>query len=102
MYEDINNVLEQVKEYLGDRFGEFFSMSRDPRNEFALYESDSYSFELTASFVQARTQEDFSVSITDRLDEVLNGENLKAQRKYRLASKIVDKPMPIEYFVESL
>jgi len=102
MGHDVAEALDQVKTYLEEKFSEAFSVSRDPRDEFALYQSKSYTFKLTAAFLQVRTQEDYSVPVTDRLDAVLSGEAIEEGKKYLLTSRPVDEPIPIEYCVEEI
>lgn len=102
MYENIDTVLDEVKDWFGKSYGEIFQFKRDPRDEFALYQSENYEFEVAAAFIQARTQDDFQVPIKDRLEEVIKGASIEKGKRYRLSSKVVDKPMPIEYCVEPI
>lgn len=101
MYENIDTVLGEIKDWFSENYGESFQFKRDPRDEFALYQSTNYEFEVAAAFIQARIQDDFQVSIKDRLQQVLKGVAVEKGKRYRLSSKVVDKqPMPMEYCVE--
>ncbi|SFK29880.1 hypothetical protein [Azotobacter beijerinckii] len=102
MYENTDEVLNTIKHHLEEKFGEAFEFSRSRCDSFASYKSNSYFFDVMAAFIQARVQADFSTPIDKRIDEVLAKENIKKGTYYKLTSKIVSAPIPIEYCIEVL
>jgi len=98
MYEDINIVIEKIKQHFEAKFEEKFEIDR--KHRFVNYKSKNYNFDVRAAFIQARVKSDFSVSIQDRIDDVLNGYSLKKGVHYKFSSKSVDKPLPIEYCID--
>ncbi|WP_417760745.1 hypothetical protein [Shewanella sp.] len=100
MYEDVNKVLNGIKEHLESNLSESFIMQRSIDDRYATFVSESYIFDVMAAFIQARVREDFSVSIQDRIDSVVDFSSLQKQTHYKLSSKSVDnREMPIEYFL---
>lgn len=100
MYSNINIVIENIKQHFETKFGEKFEIDRNHR--FVNFMSQNYKFEVQAAFIQARKESDFSVSIQDRIDDVLKDINIKNNAHYRLTSKSVDEPFPITYCVDIL
>nr|WP_298118382.1 hypothetical protein [uncultured Pseudomonas sp.] len=100
MYENTNEVLKKIKNHFEDKFGETFEFSRSRCDSFASYKSNSYFFDVMAAFIQARVQADFSTPIDKRIDEVLAKEKIEKGKHYKLTSKIVSAPIPIEYCIE--
>ncbi len=98
MYEDINIVIENIKQHFEAKFEEKFEIDRQHR--FVNYESKNYNFDVQAAFIQARVNSDFSVSIQDRIDTVLKGYSLEKGAHYQFSSKSVDQPLPIEYCID--
>lgn len=100
MYENTNEVLNKIKIHLEEKFGEAFEFSKSRFDTFASYKSNSYFFDVMAAFIQARVLEDFSTPIDKRIDEVLAKEKIEKGTHYKLTSKIVSAPIPIEYCIE--
>jgi len=98
MYEDINIVIENIKQHFKAKFEEDFEIDRQHR--FVNYKSKNYNFDVQAAFIQARVNTDFLVSIQDRIDDVLKGYNLEKGAHYQFSSKSVEQPLPIEYCVD--
>jgi hypothetical protein len=98
MYSDINIVIENIKQHFEIKFGENFEIDRNHR--FVNYSSASYDFEVQIAFVQARKESDFSVSIQDRIDDVLENINIEKNASYRFTSKSVDEAFPIIYCID--
>ncbi|NOH72130.1 hypothetical protein F0225_12380 [Vibrio pectenicida] len=100
MYEDVNKVLNGIKEHLESNLSESFTMQRSINDRYATFVSESYTFDVMATFIQARVREDFSLSIQDRIDSVVDFGSLQKQTHYKLSSKSVEnREMPIEYFL---
>lgn len=59
-------------------------------------------FYVTASFIQARIQEDFLTPIEKRIDDVVKEENIEKNTLYQLASRKVSSAIPMEYYIEKL
>ncbi|WP_216602240.1 hypothetical protein [Vibrio pectenicida] len=75
-------------------------MQRSINDRYATFVSESYTFDVMATFIQARVREDFSLSIQDRIDSVVDFGSLQKQTHYKLSSKSVEnREMPIEYFL---
>ncbi len=100
LYDDINKVLEDIRVYFESLLGESFNLSRSYRDDFATYKSESYIFDVMASFIQARVKEDFNVPITERIDRTITSHEIKKNTHYRLISRIINGEIPIEYFLE--
>jgi hypothetical protein len=98
MYEDINIVIENIKLHFEAKFTETFEINR--QHSFVNYKSKNYNFDVQAAFVQARVKADFSVSIQNRINDVLKGYSLEKGAHYQFSSKSVDQPLPIEYCVD--
>ncbi len=100
MCENTNEVLNKIQIHLEGKFGEEFKLSKSSCDSFASYKSNSYLFDVTAAFIQARVYADFSTPIDKRIDEVLTKEKIEKGKHYKLTSKIVSAPIPIEYCIE--
>lgn len=103
MYGNIDTVLDEAKDWFSENYGEIFQLKRDSTDKFTLYQSESHEFEVTAAFIQARTQDDFQVSIKHRLQSILKEATIEKGKRYRLSSRATDKqPMLIEYCIEQI
>ncbi len=103
MYEDVNKVLNGIKGHLESNLSESFTMQRSVDDRYATFVSDSYIFDVMAAFIQARVIGDFSVSIQDRIDSVIDFNVIEKRTHYKLSSRSVDNcEMPIEYFLSKV
>jgi hypothetical protein len=100
MYEDINTVIEDIKKHFENKFEEKFEI--DKKHRYVNFNSQNFNFDVQAAFIQARVTSDFSVSIQDRIDDVLKDYCIEKNAHYQLSSKSVDQPLPIEYCVDIL
>ena len=101
-YSDTNRVLEEIEAYFESKFSERFEMEKGYMGKSVVFKSKSMSLEVSAGFIQARTQEDFNCPITERLNIVLDGKELERDKEYCFTTKISDNDFPIEYCVQEL
>ena len=98
MYKNTNKVLENIHAHFQSLFDEKFEEKRQFR--YVDYISKSYNFRVHAAFIQARTADDFEVSIQQRIDKALKDLNIEKGSIYDFTTKFVNKPLSTEYCVE--
>lgn len=102
MQGNIDVILDEIKSWLEAAFYEEFSCERDSRDEVATYKSDSYTFEVTGSFVGNSMPWDVKVSARQRLEGTFKSEQIEKGKGYRLLSRRVEGPEVFEYCIEVL
>ena len=94
-YSNTKAVLEDIADYLKDKYAESFAMDKEGADmHYATYDSENYSFKVSMSFIQARVKEDFDTPIQQRLESVLERQDIEMGKKYMLSCKSVDRSLP--------
>lgn len=98
MYQDINQVLENIHNHFEAVFSEKFK--REQQLRYIDFVSENYTFRVRAAFIQARIAADFEVPIQQRIDEVLKTISIEKGVIYDFSTKFVSEPLPTKYCVE--
>lgn len=97
MYEDYGVVLRDAKDYFDKEFRENFELVVHRYDKVATFTSESYSFNIMASFIQAIKKEDFMVTIQDRINAVINKASIAKGVTYTLTTNCPGNTPLIEY-----